>query len=63
MSQSTKELNHHKFYPTYNLFSGGRINGAAISKDTECLQIGTSQEKKKALPKESDEAVPITISS
>lgn len=46
MSQPTKELSHHKFYLTCNIFSGGMINGAAISKGTVCLQIGTSQEKK-----------------
>lgn len=47
MSQPTKELSHHKFYLTCNIFSGGMINGAAISKGTVCLQIGTSQEKKR----------------
>lgn len=60
MSQPTEGLSHHKFYLNYNFFSGGMINGAAISKGSQCLQIGASQEKKKTLPRESVEAVPIT---
>lgn len=47
MSQPTEGLSHHKFYLNYNFFSGGMINGAAISKGSQCLQIGASQEKRK----------------